>query len=71
MGLALAPPNPIAADAVVINPTGETNVAGVFVAGDAGSGMPSLANAVAAGSNAAAAAVRSLLMEEHATSLNR
>ena len=71
LGLALAPPNPIAADAVVINPTGETNVAGAFVAGDAGTGMPSLANAVAAGSNAAAAVVRSLFVEEHATSLNR
>ena len=60
LGLALAPPTPIAADAVAAGPMGETSVAGVFVAGDAAAGMPSVANAVAAGSNAAAAVVRSL-----------
>jgi thioredoxin reductase len=60
LGLALAPPTPIAADAVAAGPMGETSVPGVFVAGDAAAGMPSVANAVAAGSNAAAAIVRSL-----------
>jgi thioredoxin reductase len=60
LGLALAPPTPIAADAVAAGPMGETSVSGVYVAGDAAAGMPSVANAVAAGSNAAAAVVRSL-----------
>ena len=36
---------------------------GVFVAGDASVGMPSVANAVAEGSNAAAAVVRSLVVD--------
>ncbi len=62
LGLRFAPPNPIAADAVAIGPTGETSVPGVFVAGDASVGMPSVANAIAEGSNAAAAVVRSLLV---------
>ena len=62
LGLRLAPPNPIAADAIAIGPTGEANVPGVFVAGDASVGMPSVANAIAEGSNAAAAVVRSLLV---------
>jgi thioredoxin reductase len=62
LGLQLAPPNPLAADAIAASPTGETNVPGVFVAGDASVGMPSVANAIAEGSNAAAAVVRSLLI---------
>jgi NADPH-dependent glutamate synthase beta subunit-like oxidoreductase len=65
LGLRFAPPSPIAADAIAISPTGETNVPGVLVAGDAGVGMPSVANAIAAGSNAAAAVVRTLLVEDH------
>ena len=65
LGLALAPPSPIAADAVAIAPTGETNVPGVVVAGDTAAGMPSVANAIAAGSNAAMTVVRSLLGEDH------
>jgi thioredoxin reductase len=65
LGLAVAPPTPIAADALAAGPTGETSVPGVFVAGDIVAGMPSVANAVAAGSNAAAAVVRSLLTAGH------
>ena len=65
LGLPVAPPSPIAADALAATPTGDTPVPGVFVAGDVVAGMPSVANAVAAGSNAAAAVVRSLLAEEH------
>jgi len=61
LGLAFSPPNPIAYDAVVVGPMGETSVPGVVVAGDAGDGMPSVANAVAEGSNAAASIVRSLM----------
>lgn len=65
LGLRFAPPNPIAADAIAISATGETSVPGVLVAGDAAVGMPSVANAIAAGSNAAADVVRSLLVEDH------
>jgi thioredoxin reductase len=65
LGLELAPPNPLTADAVAVDPTGETNVPGVFVAGDAGAGMPSVANAIAQGANAATTVVRSLLTEDH------
>jgi thioredoxin reductase len=46
LGLPFAPPTPIAADAIDVNPTGETNVPGVLVAGDAAVGMPSVANAI-------------------------
>jgi thioredoxin reductase len=63
LGLATAPPSPIAADALAVSAIGETSVPGVMVAGDAGVGMPSVANAIAGGSNAAAAVVRSLLFE--------
>ena len=70
LGLAFAPPNPMAADAVVVNPTGNTTVPGVLVAGDAAVGMPSVANAIAEGSNAAAAVVRSLLVEDHGLPLD-
>jgi thioredoxin reductase len=69
LGVAFAPPSPIAADAVATSPTGETNVPGVLVAGDASAGMPSVANAVAAGSNAAAAVVRSLVIEDRELAL--
>ena len=71
LGLPFAPPTPIAADAIAVNPTGETIVPGVLVAGDAAVGMPSVANAIAQGSNAAAAVVRSLLAEDDAPALNR
>jgi thioredoxin reductase len=71
LGLRLAAPNPIAADAVAIGPTCETNVPGVFVAGDAAVGMPSVANSIAEGSNAAAAVVRSLLDEIPALALHK
>jgi thioredoxin reductase len=62
LGVQAAPPTPIAADAISVGPMGETSVPGVFAAGDTGAGMPSVANAIAAGSNAAASVVRSLLM---------
>ncbi len=61
LGVRLAPPTPVAADAIEIGPTGETSVAGVFAAGDTGVGMPSVAAAIAEGSIAATAVVRSLL----------
>ena len=61
LGLRFAPPKPLAADAIEIGPTGETSVAGVFAAGDTGVGMPSVAAAIAEGSIAYTAVVRSLL----------
>jgi thioredoxin reductase len=71
LGLQLTAPNPIAADAIAVGPTGETNIPAVRVAGDASVGMPSLANAIAEGSNAAQAVVRSLLVEHQRLPLNR
>lgn len=65
LGVALAPAGPLAADAVQAAGMGATSVPGVFVAGDAGEIMPSVANAIAAGSSAAAGIVQSLMAETH------
>lgn len=67
LGVALAPAGPLAADAVQAAGMGATSVPGVFVAGDAGEIMPSVANAIAAGSSAAAGIVQSLMAEAHDT----
>ncbi len=67
LGAAAAAPNPIVADAVAVDPLFETSVPGVFAAGDVSPQMPSVANAIAAGSNAAAAIVRSLTEEQYGT----
>jgi len=63
--VAPAPPSLLAADAIAVDPRLATSVPGVFAAGDLTGQMPSVANAVAAGSNAAAAVVQSLLAEDH------
>ena len=65
LGVALAPAGPLAADAIQAAGMGATSVPGVFVAGDAGEIMPSVANAIAAGSSAAASIVQSLMAEAH------
>lgn len=65
LGAEAEPPGMIAADAVAIGPMAATNVPGLFAAGDLAAAMPSVANAVAAGSNAAAAVVHSLIAERH------
>lgn len=65
LGAEALPPGPIAADAVQVDAMFATSVPGVFAAGDLGASMPSVANAVAAGSNAAAAVVHSLVAERH------
>ena len=65
LGVALAPAGPLAADAIQAAGMGATSVPGVFVAGDAGEIMPSVANAIAAGSSAAAGIVQSLMAEAH------
>ena len=64
LGVEPLPPGPIAADAIAVDPQFATNVAGVFAAGDASAAMPSVANAVASGSNAAAAVVHSLIADQ-------
>ena len=58
LGAVLAAPGPMAADAVEIDLMGATNVAGLSAAGDMTSTFPSVANAIAAGSYAAAMMVR-------------
>ena len=61
LGVPVAPPSPLGAEALAADPMGATAVPGVFAAGDVVAGMPSVANAIAAGSAAAANVVRSLL----------
>lgn len=58
LGAVLAAPGPLTADAIEIDTMGYTNVAGLSAAGDAASSFPSVANAIAAGSYAAAMLVR-------------
>ncbi len=65
LGAEPAPPGMIAADAVAIDPMFATTVPGLFAAGDLGAAMPTVANAIAAGSNAAAAVVHSLIAARH------
>ena len=60
LGATLAEPTPLAADAVVLDGIGATTVPGLFAAGDLNGRMPSVANAVASGSNAAAGIVQRL-----------
>ncbi len=65
LGAAVAEPGPVAVDAIHIDPMFHTSVPGLFAAGDASSQMPSVANAIAAGSSAAAMIVHSLVSEVH------
>jgi thioredoxin reductase len=65
LGAAAAGPGPIAVDAVEVDPMFHTSVPGLFAAGDVTSQMPSVANAVAAGSSAAAMIVHDLMAEAH------
>jgi thioredoxin reductase len=65
LGAAFAPRGPVAADALEVNQMFQTSVPGLFAAGDVSAQMQSVANAVAAGSNAAAGIVHSLLAEDH------
>ena len=65
LGAAAAEPGPVAVDAIEVDPTFHTSVPGLFAAGDASAQMPSVANAVAAGSTAAAMVVHALMAEAH------
>jgi thioredoxin reductase len=63
LGAVAAPPGPVAADAPEVDPLGQTSVPGLFAAGDLTGRMPSVANAIASGSAAAAGVVHSLADE--------
>jgi len=63
LGAEPAPAGRLAADAVAVDTTFATTADGVFAAGDVSAQMPSIANAIAAGSLAAAAVVRDLMSE--------
>jgi thioredoxin reductase len=64
LGVAAAPPGPVTADAVEIDPLHRTSVPGVFAAGDLSAQMPQVASAVATGSFSATAVVHSLLADD-------
>ena len=61
LGLELAEPGGVVADAIEVDKKLATSVDGVFAAGDTSTQMPSVANAVGAGSMAAASVVHSLI----------
>ena len=63
LGATPVDPGPIAVDPLEVDPMGHTGVAGLSAAGDLTPGMPSVANAVAAGSSAAAMIVHDLMAE--------
>jgi thioredoxin reductase len=65
LGAAAADPAPVVVDAVEVDATFQTSVPGLFAAGDVSPRMPSVANAVAAGSSAAAMIVHGLMAEAH------
>jgi thioredoxin reductase len=65
LGATASDPGPVAVDAVEVDPTFQTNVPGLYAAGDVSSQLQSVANAVAAGSSAAAMIVHGLVSEAH------
>lgn len=65
LGAAAAGPGPVVFDAVEVDPMFHTSVPGVSAAGDVSSQMPSVANAIAAGSSAAAMIVHGLMYEAY------
>jgi thioredoxin reductase len=65
LGATAADPGPVVVDAVEIDRGFHTSVPGLFAAGDVSPQMPSVANAVAAGSSAAAMIVHDSMAEAH------
>jgi thioredoxin reductase len=61
LGLALAEPTPLSAEAIAVDDLAHASVPGVYVAGDLRGRMPSVAGAVADGSLAASSIVRDLV----------
>lgn len=70
LGAAATDPGPVVVDAIEIDPMFHTTAHGLFAAGDVSIQMPSVANAVAAGSGAAAMIVHDLMAETHGLSLH-
>jgi thioredoxin reductase len=69
LGATFAEPTPVAHDSLDVDAQWRTTVAGVFAAGDVSAQMPQVAGAIAAGSQAAAAVVQSLLADDHGLSI--
>jgi thioredoxin reductase len=65
LGAVLAERGPLVANAVEVDPMFQTSVPGLSAAGDATPQMQSVANAIAAGSSAAAGLVHGLVAEAH------
>jgi thioredoxin reductase len=65
LGAEASEPGPVVADAVAVDASFQTSVPGLFAAGDLTSQMPSVANAVAAGSGAAAMIVHALVADAY------
>lgn len=63
LGVKLAAPGPVSADAIEVDEMCQTSVPGVFAAGDASTQRPQVAAAIAAGSAAAASIVASFQEE--------
>jgi thioredoxin reductase len=65
LGAAFREPTPVAHDSLDVDAQWRTTVPGVFAAGDVSAQMPQVAGAIAAGSQAAAAVVQSLLADDY------
>jgi pyruvate/2-oxoglutarate dehydrogenase complex dihydrolipoamide dehydrogenase (E3) component len=63
LGAAVAEPSGVAADALEVDERSQTTVPGLFAAGDATAGMPSVPNAIASGHRAAAMIVQAVMAE--------
>ena len=63
LGAATVTAGPVSGEAVQVDSMGKTSVSGLSAAGDLNSQMPSVANAIAAGSNAAATVVHGLMVD--------
>jgi thioredoxin reductase len=63
LGASTAPNGPMAADAIVVDSKFETDVPGVYAAGDTATHMPSVPTAISEGNRAAAMVVGSLVTE--------
>jgi thioredoxin reductase len=68
LGATAADPGPLVADAIEVEDGFQTGVPGLYAAGDVSGQMQSVANAVAAGSTAAAVIVHDIMAEAHGLS---
>lgn len=66
LGATATDPNPLVVDALAVDAGFQTTAPGIFAAGDIGPQMPSVANAIASGSMAAARLVHDLVVDAHA-----